>query len=1153
MPLFGDFTTMSALTVNAGASTVTTVTTRKKRPRSPVPSIPKHNHPNQRNLTENKFVASKSSSLISQLNRKGSTRKSGRPKAELHFNSKKTRQYQADVAQAAASTCREIIEQAAALVSSTLNLREALISESKIIANMLEKDHDRLLSKAQQRTAESAHGVFIARQQNLRSESNKANNGSASLLPSLTPPRLFPSSFNDAVVSHVPQRPAPNDTSFSERFGTSPRSLRILRLQEEAQVENRSAIVASLIAKMDGMDLELPSVKLEVVPFDMLEAMIRHISDKTIHNTTKRARMRRWFRDMLVDIGYQAPADSTIRRYLILFEAIPSILPTRGRGRPSMMPAGVLALVLADMSKATAEKYSLGMLEVKKLLATRRAEHANSQGNGDVLPSKSSNERYINTIRANSVSTKKSDSLTGTHQRWLAECWTGAWANAYMRWSMVSGPRFCLSREFCLAHPLERHQIFNIDAFQIVFKNGHDEEDTEVLVEYAIRLEHIFGARPKHGGKQPLRVAPFSMINAQGDYILVYPIALRTQDKILDDSKDIYPLSLPTNKVGVKCEILFYKNKDAISGESMKIKLFLYLLDEHFIPMILNVRRAKGWDGQIATLDPQTMCAGLNLDGEKCMLIAIEKRVNDGTFKKYLIRVFKTSPNTTGKQGYGQELDLLKTGFALMHKRIAKWLHNYVEYERLKELQTTTPNGVTGEVFGKDHMMFQDMKNWPLYRALKIAVSGGKNATLGLNIDKWRYAAVLLSAAAEAEAACFSSFDIMEAFDATSCYPGNVIKSISSSRGFANDCDEEERGFILAEEQDKMCKDQMCLKGGLDDEFRKEKKFPKSRLGEDRTKMDPSRRLAFELTHEVYQEGRATDLLEKIEKQEAIDAAADLRKKNKQEKAELMQSKKDARAAKKKQAAAAKQKAIDEKKERGKRLVLRYVTQRSFTHKDMKSYKKDSRGIESIKWKEMALFLGVSAELKKLSLIRPEVVRLVDAKVIGAHKTLLRDEEEEEKEEDDDDDDDDNDDESSSSSDDEDSGEDSDEDSSDEEDEEEQGVNAQPIKRTRIDISEDEEDDAPITLWNGTVYITKDYFNSKINNYALGSTVYFNDCIYWWRANQDNPCDNDHWEETGEVVPESFLGEEMYAYNHSRHVVQSDDTEDSEDIDDEDL
>ena len=911
----------------------------------PSKSYNKTNHSN-----DDQFKASSHHSLTSSLLRTNSTRTQGRPLAEAHFNAKKTQHFHSQICRVGADAARLLVDSADTLLTATINFREAFIIDNDRLSIELKKDHGRLLSTNQQTAAETGRATWVAFRSDERAKTSSSS--TAEPLPPLVPVPLFP----DTLQRLLPHRPRESNRPRRGRDSRHARMKRRLEIEEHNELEEQTEEIIQLMDQMDVLSKKVAPKTLPGVPQDLLEKMIVLISTKTEKGSNDRGTARSNCMTLATRLGYGSPADVSFRRYVTKYEVDGSF--PKKNGRPPFMPPGVLATVLTQIGDLTQKEYSPHLDKVIGLMDKSRARHANSQGNGDQVPSKKTESRQLNALRTNTITTRKADSVTGTKKRWEGGCWRSAITNLSLYYSLACGPRHGLSREFSHSNSLGRGRLWNTDAFGMTFYGGHSSR-LETFALFQDRNDHIRGETGVTGNNLPLRVDPFVLMNSAGQAFMCIPVKLTAKDTLFDEARDIYDIKLTEDKI----HLVFYKGKgNAANGLSTKVNLCLHLIDAFILPTILDELRHNGWNGEMIDLNPKEWSSALTIDGEGCMAAAVKIRTLDGTFAKYRLRVGKTSPKTTGKHSIGQPCDRVRSGFKSMHKMSNTFFSKIDEEKRFKRSVEVAKKQGEPVPLRKEPLLFNDIENLPLMQELKKAVCGGTAATLNFNFVKWRELGMLLLAIRHSFASSFRYFDVMEAFNTWTNihdFRTTVVAALQHVDGYNYDLDDTERELIVDEDTIEAYKLLMCDHPGLNDNMLNELKLPKGRDPRNKSDFGDSQQYGFEYTHKKYIEKDATDKIAEIAAQKIKDdtKAAKLAKREKiaAEKKRRFEEKAAREATKEVERV----KALDASREKGRNLFTTIINGSfQFTTKERNSLK-------HTQYKDLAVWLGFSSDIYK--------------------------------------------------------------------------------------------------------------------------------------------------------------------------------------------
>ena len=824
------------------------------------------------------FAASNKTSIFAQENRAGSTRTQGRGKAEANLKLTQLRAYTNDMAHSMSELMRQEIEYKAAELQRLIDLRNAMLKDTKVQVDMQTDLHDRLLSKAEQKTATQAHKDWIASEQLKRKALLSAGTlAVVAMLPSLTTDRRRPihlmKELERGEFGFTATRPVQRDHTTREAR-TRGRSFR--------KINQNTRSLEDIKVAMDVVDQETDkNIKImnDPVPINIIHYVIESISEHTTKGSNKRGKEVKWAVRWMKHNRWNSPSTTTLRKFIRNYEKDKSL--PKAKGTSNSATAEVMALVLQDIQEAREKLYAPNTDNVRDFLAIRRAELANSQGKAAQAPSKSTLNRQMKRITANTQSTRKSDNMTSSEKRYLAKCWRNAFGNYYLRQLMIEGPRLGYARQACAANPIKPCNYWNHDAFGLIIRQGHDVSE-RVFVTYEGRNTKISGATHK-GSQLPLRLKPHCHCSAYGQYSMTYLCPMKSGFKVYK-GKDMWLLTLPTTNPNRPCKCLCY---DATATD-IGYKTCLWLIDHVFIPDILAARH------DVQGLKEENEATALHhasvemCDGEVDMMKAIQTRIDDGTFKKFKIDVGKPCSKTTGLANTGQECDLNTAGFKTMKLKVRVGVDKWYQENQAKRLALDNEDvGVSGIPVAVEGNKFDLVEDSPFWKAFVKQICGGQNASAGFTMTKWRLLGQLLYVATYSEPAAFASNHITDAFVASSAYPLDRMRAISTNDSFCRDLTEAQRRYLLSDEFDELCKLEMMKSNHLSDAWWNSLHIHPGRQLKDRTEASISLRSATKVTGEPYQEHKAIQVKTKLDKV----AAKELRKK-KRIKEKLLKAKK---------------------------------------------------------------------------------------------------------------------------------------------------------------------------------------------------------------------------------------------------------------------
>jgi hypothetical protein len=857
---------------------------------------------------------------------------------------------------------RELVLQSQNNTENLLRLREGIINEGVRLSNEMENDHNRLLSYAQQSAAVKARATFIERQlldanDALGSTTNTAATSSSENVNTNTtvvryeaPRALLPKYLFDCVRPLAPRPPPPSDRANKVSEAMQARELRTTRRAEKEEVKSidkKKVATLSVMSEMDNFLALQAAPMYQDCPQDLINELIVWISENTNIGSGARGKARRNVIVFLNELGYDGMSEGSWKRYVKNYEKDSGgTFPNRTLGRPEFCPPKVLALVLKEIGDLSRTSYAPNLNKIRDLLYKYRAQHANSQGRGDLVPSAATENRCINVLRSETVSTFKSDNVTGSRARHLAGCYRPNLANLLLYYRLSIKP----SGEF-----LRRGFIWNLDAFGLSVKKGAD-DSFETFVEYRNRGNQIFGESAKYGSNGVLRGDPFVLANNAGLCTIAIPVKLGDADTIFDEGKEIYDLRIPLGN-GTEVYFVFYKGKGKDKDDkNRKTNLCLHLIDNLILPTMRKNLKQHGWDGNMDTITDEKFMQAITIDGEGAMLGAFKQRTFDGTMARFNIRGGKTSPKTTGQAKSGQPLDRLETGFMAMHAKLKKWLKVFDDEERWKRLvKTATEQGKTPPV-RKNKRMFKDIEEWPIFSELQRQVAGGQAAALGINFTKWRELAIMGSIVMSSFASCFAQYDVIKCFqtftDIGKDLEDTLQNALSFNPGYNYDLNHEERAKVLAPDTIELYKQHIKKDPGMNDDIFDTLGLPKGRNPKRKTSQTgDQQKMAFEFTSEAHlQNVKEADQL----KQKDIDDKAKEKQDKEQKRAQAAKEKLEKaqlREEKKKKAAEVRKMKLLEVKSKGKDLVEGIV--QGTTDFTIGARSK----LSTQKWKAMAIYL----------------------------------------------------------------------------------------------------------------------------------------------------------------------------------------------------
>ena len=123
-----------------------------------------------------------------------------------------------------------------------------------------------------------------------------------------------------------------------------------------------------------------------------------------------------------------------------------------------------------------------------------------------------------------------------------------------------------------------------------------------------------------------------------------------------------------------------------------------------------------------------------------------------------------------------------------------------------KKLDLEEADGIDGAPVSRDGNQFDLVEDTAFWKALVTQLCGGKKATAGVTLRKWRLLGKLLYVASDCQQGAFASHHLRRAFVDSSTFPLDRIRALSTNDSFCNDLTKEQRRYLLSDEFHELAK-----------------------------------------------------------------------------------------------------------------------------------------------------------------------------------------------------------------------------------------------------------------------------------------------------------------------------------------------------------